>query len=222
MKQTMRWQIPVFLLVLTSCTAHREIVRHDIEEGAAGRLHWHDRFQPPGSPVSSYTTVDGRKNPVDAHAWIQSDSMVFEITATSDAPHGRTVVPLNQLQSVRTGEVDVARKQLMTRGERYTYEALAKQPASQYGREFAGSPGQKVSAYRTVDGVRHKLSGRAWIDGDNMVFDAGDKSTKVPLSQLESVTTSEFDVGGTGMLVMAGLMAALAVGVAIALSNMVL
>jgi len=222
MKQTMRWMIPIFLFVLTSCTAHREIVRHDIEEGAAGRLYWHDRFMPPGSPVSSYTTVDGRRNPVDAQAWIQSDSMVFEITGTGDAPYGRTVVPLNQLQSVRTGEVDVARKQLMTRGERYTYEALAKQPASQYGRKFARSPGQKVSAYRTVDGVQHKFSGRAWIDGENMVFAAGDKSTKVPLSQLELVTTSEFDEGGTGMLLVAGLVAALGVGVAIALSEMVL
>jgi len=219
---TMRWQIPFFLFLLTSCTAHREIVRHDIQEGAAGRLYWHDRFMPPGSPVSSYTTVDGRKTPVDAQAWIQGDSMVFEITATGDAPHGRTVVPLNQLQSVGTGEVDVTRKQLMTRAERYTYEALAKQPGSQYSQGFARSPGKKVSAYRTVDGVRHELSGRAWIDGGNMVFDAGDKSTKVPLSQLESVTTSEFDEGGTGMLLVAGLVAALGVAVAIALSNMVL
>lgn len=37
--------------------------------------------------------------------------------------------------------------------------------------DLSKPPGSKVGGYATTDGVHHAFAGRAWIDGDSMVFD---------------------------------------------------
>jgi hypothetical protein len=37
--------------------------------------------------------------------------------------------------------------------------------------DLSRAPGSKVGGYATTDGVHHAFAGRAWIEGDSMVFD---------------------------------------------------
>jgi hypothetical protein len=86
-----------------------------------------------------------------------------------------------------------------------TREGLVTDPApSQVKQDFAGAPGQRVSGYATNDGVVHAFDGRAWIEGDAMVFDRPERRQgmgryqpavrkRVALSELASVHTAITD-----------------------------
>jgi len=54
-------------------------------------------------------------------------------------------------------------------------DLLANPPRTRRFDDFTGPPGQLVMSYTTTDGLAHGFQGRAWIEGDSMVFARGSK-----------------------------------------------
>jgi len=79
-------------------------------------------------------------------------------------------------------------------------DLLANPPRTRRFDDFTGPPGQSVKSYETTDGLAHGFHGRAWIEGDSMVFEEGSARKpgsrhRLAIASLSSVQAWEFDLG---------------------------
>lgn len=76
-------------------------------------------------------------------------------------------------------------------------DLLAKPEVSRRYDHFGEPPGQDVLRYITTDGVAHEFEGKAWIEGDSVVFERRDARRRVPLASIHSIIAEETDAGRT-------------------------
>jgi hypothetical protein len=76
-------------------------------------------------------------------------------------------------------------------------DLLANPPTTRRFDHFAKPPGQGVVRYTTTDGVAHEFAGKAWVDGDSIVFERTKTRQRVAMADLASVVAEEADVGAT-------------------------
>lgn len=79
-------------------------------------------------------------------------------------------------------------------------DLLARPTVSTRYDHFGKPPGQGVRSYRTTDGVVHEFEGKAWVDGDSVVFERTNERHRVALANLTSVVAEETDAARTFFL----------------------